>query len=353
MDRHISSEAIRSILVTRTDRIGDVLLSTPVFETLRAAFPRAKIYALVLPATRSLLEKNPFIDEIIVYDKRGKEKDFFASLRFAWALRAKKIDLAIHLHPTNRVHIMSYVAGIPLRIGYKKKCGYLLTHAITDEKRFGRRHEADYNLDLLNVLDVKAPRPLLSRVYLDAEDEKRFDEKVCALELSISEPIIFFPGASCPSKRWPLERFSQLAERLFERGISQIVIVGSAEDASLAQELRELTRGDSRLIDLTGKCDLRELAVLFKRARLVISNDSGPAHLAASVGTAVISIFGRNDPGLGPQRWRPLGPTGHYIHKKNGCSVCFAHDCQRGFTCLKAITVDDIITFIAEKNLLS
>jgi heptosyltransferase II len=344
-------ESIQTILITRTDRIGDVLLSTPVFETLRAAFPRARICALVLPGTAALLEKNPFIDEIIVYDKRGSEKSFFSSLRFAWRLRTKKIDIAIHLHPTNRVHIISWVAGIPVRIGYKKKCGCLLTHSIADEKSGGMRHEAQYNFDLLSILNVRAPARLCARVFLDAEDEKMFTDKMRSLDVTISEPIILFPGASCPSKRWALERFSMLAARLREYGDPQIVIVGGPDDVYLGQALCEHTH-DQELIDLTGKLGLRELACLFKRARLIISNDSGPAHLGASVGAAVLSIFGRNDPGLSPQRWRPLGKRSFYIHKNVGCSLCKAHDCQRGFYCLHAISVQDVLSFIDEKKLL-
>ena len=96
------------------------------------------------------------------------------------------------------------------------------------------------------------------------------------------------------------------------------------------------------VVDFTGTFDLSQLASLFKRCCLVVSNDSGPVHLAVAVHTPVIAIFGRNQAGLSPERWGPLGPRDVIVHKKTQCDPCLAHACTRGFLCLEAVSVDEI-----------
>ena len=137
------------ILITRTDRLGDLVLSTPVFEALRHKFPDSYLACLTFLENRPVVEGNPYLDEVILYDKKGSEKSWWGNFRFALALARKRFDVAIHLHPTNRMHLVSWLAGIPFRIGYRKKNDWILTHAIYDRKGEGARHEAEYNFDLL------------------------------------------------------------------------------------------------------------------------------------------------------------------------------------------------------------
>src|SRR3989338_8984390 len=111
----------KRILVTRTDRIGDLVLTTPVFQALREKFPNAYLACLTFLENRQIVEGNPYLNEIILYDKLGSEKGWLGNFLFSQRLRAKRFDVAIHFHPTNRMHLVSWLAGIPIRIGYKKK----------------------------------------------------------------------------------------------------------------------------------------------------------------------------------------------------------------------------------------
>ena len=115
------------ILLTRTDRIGDVVLSTPAIKAVRDRYPEAYIAFMVRPYARDIVEGNPYLNEVIVYDKYGKHKSVFKTIKFALGLRKKKFDLAIMLHPTNRVHLIAYLAGIPERVGFDRKMPFLLT----------------------------------------------------------------------------------------------------------------------------------------------------------------------------------------------------------------------------------
>jgi heptosyltransferase-2 len=150
------------------------------------------------------------------------------------------------------------------------------------------------------------------------------------------------PGASCPSKIWPKDRFARLAEELSKNYGCQIVLIGGAGERRIASKVKEHLP-TLRIIDLSGKLSLGMLGWLLKEARLLISNDSGPVHVASAVGTPVISIFGRNLSGLSPRRWGPLGDKSRVIHKEVGCPVCLAHNCRINFLCLDVISVEDVL----------
>ena len=133
--------SLKKILVSRTDRLGDLVLSTPVFQALREHFPSAHIACLTFLENRQVVEGNPYLNEVILYDKIGKEKSWWGNLRFSRELAKKSFDIVIHLHPTNRMHWVSWLAQIPVRVGYRKKNAWTLTHSIPDEKSEGKKHD--------------------------------------------------------------------------------------------------------------------------------------------------------------------------------------------------------------------
>lgn len=334
----------KRILIVRTDRIGDVLLSTPVASALREAYPQAYIAMMVSPNAKEIAEANPYVDEAIVYDKDALHKSWAGSMKFSQSLKKKKFDLAIVLHPTNRAHLVTYFAGIPRRVGYDRKMGYLLTDRIRHTKQLGQKHESEYNLDLVRYLGI---HPKEKRLFMGVGP----DIETWVRELFIREGIkegdkllAIHPGASCPSKIWPNERFAQVADRLVERLGFKVIIVAGPKDTILAQSVAGNMRHPA--VDLAGKTSVAQLAGVLKRCRLFISNDSGPVHVACAVGTPVVSIFGRSQAGLGPKRWGPSGARDKILHKDTGCLECLAHDCIKEFACLKAVTAEDVLAAV-------
>ncbi|MSR77866.1 MAG: lipopolysaccharide heptosyltransferase II [Candidatus Omnitrophica bacterium] len=337
----------KRILVTRTDRIGDLVLSTPVFEALRQKFPKAWIACLTFVENRQLVEGNPFLDEVILYDKKGTEKRWWENFIFALRLARKNFDIVIHLHSTHRMHWTGWLARIPVRIGWMRKSAWTLTHAFSDHKKEGQKHEAAYNFDLLEPLGISLPLVLKTWFPLQERDSKSLDQLLFHHEVDVHRPIfIVSPSASCPSKRWPAGSFAQVMEKLFETYQPELLVVGSKQDRSLVQQIRERT--SVRFHDLTGRLSLGMLGQLLKRSALMISNDSGPVHIASAVGTPVISIFGRKQAGLSPERWRPLSENSRVLWKDAGCEVCLAHDCQIDFLCLQIISVEDVLQAVRE-----
>jgi len=326
------------ILIVRTDRLGDVVLSTPVIKNLRLFFPKSHIAFMCRPYTRGALEGNPDLDELIIYDKYGTQKNLWAAIKFSFYLRKKKFDLALILHPTNRTHLITFLARIPERVGWDKKLGILLTKRIKHIKQEGKKHELEYTLDLLRALNI----PVKSKdTYfpLTLEAKRKVEEVLKGQAVAENDKfIVIHPSASCPSKRWPQERFQRVIKLLKERVSFKIIVITSQSE----REFGERLVGDSGVIDLRGSLSISEIGALLKKASLFISNDSGPIHIAASLNTPVISIFGRKDSGLSPLRWGPRGRKSFYFHKDVGCDKCLAHNCIKGFLCLQEITPQEV-----------
>lgn len=352
------SPIFERILIVRTDRLGDVLLSTPVIKALRDSESNAYIAMMVRKETADIVLGNPYLDQVLIYDKYGIHKSWWGTLKFALMLRKERFNLAIILHPTNRAHLVAFFAQIPRRIGYHRKLGFLLTDRIKHTKEEGRKHELEYNLDLVRYLNIEPKdKSLLMPIRPDSEKRvqalfkqynlTREDTEVSAYRGETSKKryirhkiVVINPAASCPSKMWPRERFAHIADRLIEDYHVKIIIITGPGEEAISKEVAKEMRCPA--IDLGGKTSVSVLASLLKRASLLISTDSGPMHIAAALGVSVLAIFGRAQPGLSPRRWGPVGENTHILHKDVGCKSCLAHNCTKGFACLKAISENEV-----------
>ncbi|MFZ5801107.1 MAG: lipopolysaccharide heptosyltransferase II [Candidatus Omnitrophota bacterium] len=338
----------KRILLVRTDRIGDVLLTTPVLKALKEFWPYSYVAMLIAPQTREIVEGNPYLDEVMVFDKQKGWRGFWGMVR---KLRSKHFDLALVLHTKRWTNLLCFLSGIKERVGYhNNKFGFLLTQKIPDTRPQGKMHEAEYCLAALSRIGIPAQySPPFMPISSSAEiwaDEVLKSNGVARKDLLIA----LNPGASCPSKRWREEKWAILARRLSEKLGAKIAIICGSSDMSVAQEV--LSRVSFPVIDLAGKTSLKQLASFLRRANLFITNDSGPMHIACAVNTPVVAVFGRNEKGLSPRRWGPWGKLSTVLHKEVGCELCLAHNCQKGFACLEAISPEEVLT-VAEQLLSS
>ncbi|MBF0504580.1 MAG: glycosyltransferase family 9 protein [Candidatus Omnitrophica bacterium] len=310
----------QNILIVRTDRIGDVVLTTPAIKALRRAYQTARISVLVTPQTYDLVDGNPYVDEILVDDRQGRHKDLFGFVQLTRDIRLKKFDLVIIFHTKRRYNLACYTAGIPYRLGYKNnKFGSLLTHPLKDERHLGTKHEAQYCLQVLKAIGIES-----NDLDIFVPSHKNAEEWVAKWmkenNLRSNEIIVIHPGSSDAAKCWPAAQFASLMDRLAECYTLKIVLIGSQETKPVAAQILQQARLGSRFLDLTGKTSLGETVSLLRHARLLISNDSGPVHVAAGVGTHVISLFLRNQPGINIERWKPLGPNSYVLPKSQAVS---------------------------------
>ncbi len=332
------------ILIIRTDRMGDVILSTPVIRALRKALPDAHLAMMVRPEHRELVEGHPDLNGVILFDKEGEDRGLSGTLRLARRLRQEQFDTAVILHSTNRVILLAWLAGIRRRVGYARRLPWLLTDRLPYVKREGGRHEAEYNLELLKFLDIQAdhPKPFVQTTPAQEAKVEAFLKNRAG---GANSPLaVLHPGASCPSKRWPPERFSQVADSLIDECGACVVVVTGPEEIARGEQVARLMRNAP--LRALGLFSPGELACLFKRSRCLVSNDSGPVHLAAAVGTPVVAIFGRWGGGLSPTRWGPLGDSHRILHHDVGCRPCLAHRCPIDFVCLKAVSVEEVLTAV-------
>jgi len=333
----------KRILIVRTDRIGDVLLSTPVIKALRDAYPHAYIAMMVSPYAKDIVDGNPYLDHVITYDKDGKHKSWRRTFKFARNLRKNKFDLSLVLHPTNRVHIVTFIAGIPRRIGYNRKLGFLLTDQIKHTKHLGEKHESEYALDLVRYLGIE-PKDKDLFMPIKPESENWAEDLFRQEGIKESDKLlVIHPVASCISRVWPSERFAGVADKLIEKYGFKVFIIAGSDPQHIKICNRVVAGMHHPAINLAGRTSVSQLASLLKRCRLHISTDTGPMHIASAVGAPVVAIFGRSQKGLSPKRWGPLGGKDKYLHKQVGCIQCLAHNCKKEFLCLKAISVEDVV----------
>lgn len=333
----------RNILVVRSDRMGDLVLTIPAIRALARTFPSARISLWVDPSTKDLVEGLPFIDEVIIEDKTAGWRGYF---RHVAALRRKKFDLAIIYHTKKRTNMACFLAGIPQRLGYRNnKFGFLLTRPVVDERHLGTKHEAEYCMDLLKAIGVKGG-DLGLQVALH-EDAEAWAERFFTERKLVGSPVIaFHPSASCSSRFWPVDSYADLASMIIGQYKAPIIVVGGKTVQPAAGKI--MAHAGRGVIDLTGQTSLSQLTSILKRCRLLVSNDSGPVHVAAAVGIPVVSLFLRSQPGINPQRWRPLGQNSTLLQNKKGEEILLDPACKVVSGRFDSISVEEVFLKIKE-----
>ncbi len=290
---------IHRVLFVRTDRMGDVLMNLPAVRLLRQTFPKAWLTFLCDKSVAPLLEGHPDLDEVMAVDAATLKSGFGPKKKLIDAVRRAKFDLAVVSNPDKFLHALVFAAHVPHRVGYARKWGFLLTKSMPDEKS-GGRHEIDLNLELASLASDKAWDGTLAL----PEDEGA-KKRVESLLVGVATPLVaLHPGTSNPKKRWPEERFAELASRLSLEGCA-VAFVGGAEEAPVSDRIAKAA--GVRALDLTGKLSLRELAALFQSGRVqtLVSTDSGPVHVAWMAGTPAVALYAKDAVGSDPRRWGP------------------------------------------------
>ena len=320
----------RGILLVRTDRIGELLLTTPAFGAVRESFPGAKITLVVKPSSSPVVEGNPCVDSIVKLDP-GPDLDSLAKrLRFIRFLGSSGFDMVIIFNPSRFFNVAAFLSGIPVRVGYDRKLGFLLTNAIEDKKYLCEKHEVEYNLDLAKAAGagILSERPCFP---FAETDERAAAEMLAKNGITGGAFVAVHPGTSNPEKSWPAERFARVCDKMIDGFGIKAVLVGGEEERRTAGEVKSKMRNP--VLDLTGRLALKEFGALLKRAALLISCDSGPVHIASAVGTPVVALFGEARPGGSSKRWGPYG-EGHIVV---------------GRTKVTDITVDDVFVAVSGK----
>ncbi len=313
----------RNILVIDFGQMGDVMLSLPALAALRHRFPRARVTVAVGRPGRQIVELAGVADEVLTVDRVELRDGFVpASLlkigKLVRDVRLRRFDFAVDLHSLSETNLLGFLSGAPHRL-YSRRPGrsldFLSNFRPAPPVEDRGKHAVERYLDVLAPLKVgdvsRVPR-LPLREEAEAQVEKVFRREKIARDLPL---VGVFPGAGHPSRRWRLERFAELAGRLARNdGLRTVVFLGPEESAR-SKEIRAAFPG--RTTAFVEKLDIAQLASALARMSVLVSNDTGPVHVAASVGTPAVVLVGR------PTRdgYEPVGDLHRVIYGRDIDSI--------------------------------
>ncbi len=319
------------ILLIRTDRIGDVTLTTPSVSALRAGYPGSGIYFLTSSYACGVLENNGDLDGIIT------EKGFFSTLK---ELRRGKFDIAVIFFLNFKVALLAFLAGIPLRIGPASKLwAVFLNKPVFQHRSEIKKHEADYNLDLLAGLGVE-PRPGEAKINPGAAERDSALRVLARLGLKPGDFIIgIHPCSGGSALNWPGENFAGLAGRLLKEFNVRILLTGSPSETPVLEEISAGVAGKTFI--LREALTLPEFIGVIARCNMFITNSTGPLHLASALRVPTLSFFPPIK-ACSPLRWGPYGKGLNKVLVPSGagCPRCEREKCPR-YSCMAEITVED------------
>jgi heptosyltransferase-2 len=343
VDRERFTDA-RKILVIGVNWVGDTVLGLTAMRSLRRLFPGEYIGLLARAHLGDLLRESTDVDEVIPYQPRKGYYRWADELRMVGFLRRKGFNMAVIFPRSFRSALVSYLAQIPIRIGYGGEGrGFLLTHGIPRTDALLRFHRTNYYFHLIECMGgVPNGDPPLIEV---APERRRWAHEFlrsCGMENS-ALLVGFNPGATYGSaKCWDPHRFSELGTRLCRDYGAHILIFGTQMERELATII---ARGiDGKVANVAGGTTLAQLAALMESCNVVVTNDTGPMHISAAVKTPVVAIFGSTDPVS-----TGSSGNGHIIVRKGvSCSPCLRRVCPTDHRRMDLISTDDVHEALAK-----
>ena len=334
---------LHRILVIRTAYVGDVVMTLPLLRPLKEMFPKARISFLTTSNAGEVLENNPFVDEILLYDAfwfypNGKKKAIVDYLRILRVIRSRAYDLVIEARGDIRdIFLLAYLSGGKKRVSYGVGGGgFLLTHVVPFKSI---KHKIRYHLDMATFLGCKADA-VEWNMYLGKGEEHRAEEILESIGVTFERPLVaVHPGARKELKRWSSEGYALVADRLAKELDVSIVILGGPDEVKLAERVERLMRLEAFM--LAGKTSLREMSAILKMCDLFICNDSAPLHIASMMRVPTVAVFG-------PSKREETGPYGNIhavVEKEFECRYTCDEDVCHHIpynACLKTIAPEDV-----------
>jgi len=333
---------IKNILIFKISSLGDVILSIPSLRAVRKRFPKASIKVLVGVKYRKVLEKCPYIDEIIVCDFDGRDRGA-GFLKLSGRLKSENFDISIDFQNNHRSHLLAFLSMIPERYGYdNRKWSFLINCKTNLPQR--PLDPVDHQACVLALLGITSMKKHLE-LWTDEESEKwvedflrsnwfQEDQKLVGISLSASR--------KWRSKNWGISSFQSLSEMLArEQGI-RTVLLGAEDDLPEAKEF--MKKATAKPINMVGKTSIPQLISLVARCNVLVAGDSSPVHIAAALGTPFVAIFGPTD----ARRHLPPAKGYKVLEKKMKCAPCYKGTCYKGQKCMTSIRPREVFNAVME-----
>lgn len=334
----------QNIVVATIGAIGDVILTTPLLEALRSAFPKAHLAYLVGSTAAPVLHHLPLVDELLILpDHEGPNR--WADFNLMIQVIRRRFDLAICLTRAAKLALIFCLARIPTRVGYSPvPFPWTFTHLIDSrEAEHTGAHRTGYFLAPATVLGIPKPDPIRLHYHVTAAERAGARSR---LESAGGNPqqetiVAIHPGTSrilIEKRRWAVENFIEVARHVITRPMQKVVLLGGPEERGVAEAFQTALPG--RIIDFSGCLNLREFAAVLELCHLLVHNDSSALHIAGAVGTPVLAVFGYQNQKL----WGPLGPYDRVVRRELPCSPCLPEfPCDRSFECIRKLQPATVI----------
>lgn len=339
----------RNILIVRTDRIGDVVLSLPLARIIKQHYPNAKVTFLVRAYTKALVENNHYIDEVIILKEESSKILITKNVE---QLKQKNFDTAIVVYPTFKIALIIFLSGIKYRVGSGYRLySFLFNRKVYEHRKDAVKHELEYNLSLLSQLGINHIGGT-NNVSFDLDVNKSSLNKVESLLSSLGinneeKFVIVHPGSGGSAVDLPLEKFVELVKMLTDKKI-KVVLTGSENEKEICNKLvlNELT------FNLAGRLNLEELIALISKSSLLVANSTGPIHIAAALGKYTFGFYPKVKV-CSAKRWGPYTEKKFIYEPEIECNNCTVEQCAE-LNCMNSINVssvyNDIIKVLENLN---
>jgi heptosyltransferase-2 len=329
----LETAEIKKILVRSTNWIGDAVMTTPALEAIRTTFPRAEIVVVANPMVAQLFTPHPWCDRVIVYDRKSEHKGLAGLWRFAGHLKEQHFDLAILLQKAFEAALLIFLAGVPERIGFSTDGrGFLLTRRTPLTAELRRQHHSRHYLQMLQQFGITGGSgDLLLEV-------SHVEQKWAKERLGSGSFFAINPGAAYGSaKRWIPERFAEVGDSLARQYGVKIVLTGGPGEMEIGRDIESFML--EKPLNLIGRTSVRQMMAVINRCRLMVTNDSGPMHVAAALGVPIVAIFGPTD----HTTTYPWAKQYRIVRKDLECAPCLKRQCPTDHRCMKEITTEDVL----------
>jgi lipopolysaccharide heptosyltransferase II len=353
-------QAARRILAIRLDNLGDVLVTTPAIHAIKASLPQAALTLLASPVGAQVGRLNPDLDDVIVYQSPQMDpwqelpQDSEREQRMIALLKQRKFDAAIIFTSFRQSSLpqayLCYLADIPLRHAASiDGPGSLLTTRHKHSERM--MHEVERGLDLVGALGLSTDEPdLVLRVPEQGRDQLR---EAVPLESGARSVVVIHPGCTMPARTYPWEMYAEVADLLVERLGATVLLTGSGGERDLVMQIYERLRPATRssTLPVAGALSFPAFCALIEAADVVVTNNTGPMHIAAALQTPVAALFALTNP---PEQWGPWRVPHRLLFHDVACRICYSRVCPYGHECLRLVTpamaVDAVEALIEEQR---
>jgi len=328
----------QKILLVRTDRIGDVVLSLPMAELVKKKYPQCEVSYLIREYTVALLEGNQFIDKVIIAEESNDEILFTNNLQ---KIKSEKFDTCIVINPTLKIALIMFLAGIKNRIGTGYRWySFLFNKKVYEHRKYGDKHELEYNINLLGQIGIETANTADEiKFNLTASENSLHEIDSLLLEKGYkpgNKIVIIHPGSGGSSVDLPKEKLIQLTKLISSLDEVTIIITGSKNEIELCKEFEV---SDS-VKNFAGQLDLNLLKALIKKSNLFISNSTGPMHIAAAYDVFVLGFFPKIA-ACSQNRWGPYTVNRTIFVPTIDCVNCTRKQCAK-LDCMNSIDIGKV-----------